>query len=149
MTRWLIWGLKEHISSFSVLLMCCKVRRSGQKPPFTNEVKLLHYFHEAFNCRDLAVLVILLLKIIAFFTDTMLTHLFSMHPFSTAGKHPKTLRFFRCFQGVEKECIGNNWVKHHHHLSRANDNDISLPYVESETSVVSRLRLLPNFYDKW
>ena len=26
-------------------------------------------------------------------------------------KAQKNLQFFRCFQGVEKGCIGNNWVK--------------------------------------
>ena len=31
-----------------------------------------------------------------------LTHWFPMHPFSTTWK---------CFQGVEKGCIGNEWVK--------------------------------------
>ena len=37
-----------------------------------------------------------------------LTHSFPMHPFSTSWKHQKTLR---CFQEVEKGCIGNEWVK--------------------------------------
>ena len=37
-----------------------------------------------------------------------LTHSFPMHPFSTPWKHQKTLR---CFQEVEKGCIGNEWVK--------------------------------------
>ena len=31
-----------------------------------------------------------------------------MHPFSTTCKHQKNLRFS---QGVEKGCIGNEWVK--------------------------------------
>ena len=35
-----------------------------------------------------------------------------MHPFSTPWKHQKTLRFFDVFQGVEKGCIGNEWVKY-------------------------------------
>ena len=33
-----------------------------------------------------------------------------MHPFSSLWKHQKTLRFSKCFQGVEKECTGNEWV---------------------------------------
>ena len=37
-----------------------------------------------------------------------------MHPFPTPWKHQKTVR---CFQGVEKGCIGNEWVK-------LNDEDI-------------------------
>ena len=37
-----------------------------------------------------------------------LTHSFPMHPFSTSWKHRKV---FWCFQGVEKGCIGNEWVK--------------------------------------
>ena len=39
-----------------------------------------------------------------------------MHPFSTPWKHQKTLQFsdvFWCFQGVEKGCIGNEWVWSH------------------------------------
>ena len=36
-----------------------------------------------------------------------LSHLFPMHPFSAIWKRQKTL----CFQGVEKGCIGNEWVK--------------------------------------
>ena len=43
-----------------------------------------------------------------------LTHSFLMYPFSTPWKHQKTLRFFLCFQGVEKACIGNEWVKLDH-----------------------------------
>ena len=41
-----------------------------------------------------------------------LTHSFPMHPFATPCKHQKTqpIRFLRCFQGVEKGCIGNEWV---------------------------------------
>ena len=35
------------------------------------------------------------------------THLFPMHPFST----PFFYMVFWCFQGVEKGCIGNKWVK--------------------------------------
>ena len=38
-----------------------------------------------------------------------LTHLFSVHPFSTPWKRQKR-RFWR-FQGVEKRCIRNKWVK--------------------------------------
>ena len=32
-------------------------------------------------------------------------------PLSTPWKHQKTLWFFGYFQGVEKRCIGNEWVK--------------------------------------
>ena len=42
--------------------------------------------------------------------SNIITHSFPMHPFSTPWKHQKTLRFY-CFQGVEKGCIGNEWVK--------------------------------------
>ena len=31
--------------------------------------------------------------------------------FSTPWKHQKTSKVFWCFQGVEKGCIGNEWVK--------------------------------------
>ena len=34
-----------------------------------------------------------------------------MHPFSTPVKHQKTLTVFLCFKGVEKGCIGKEWVK--------------------------------------
>ena len=34
-----------------------------------------------------------------------------MHPFSTPWKHQKTLRFSDAFRSVEKEWIGNKWVK--------------------------------------
>ena len=37
----------------------------------------------------------------------ILTHSLPMHPFFTSGNH----KFFRCFQGLEKGCIGNEWVK--------------------------------------
>ena len=40
-----------------------------------------------------------------------LTHLFRMHSISTTLKHLKNLTVFWCFQGVEKGCIGNGWVK--------------------------------------
>ena len=33
-----------------------------------------------------------------------------MHPFSTPWKHQKTERFSDIFRGVEKGCIGNEWV---------------------------------------
>ena len=41
---------------------------------------------------------------------SIITHLFPMHPFSSPWKHQKNLRFFWCFQGEEKGCIGNKWV---------------------------------------
>ena len=44
---------------------------------------------------------------IQWLAHTKLTHLFPMHPFSTSWKHQKTVR---CFQEVEKGCIGNKWV---------------------------------------
>ena len=44
---------------------------------------------------------------IQWFARTKLTHLFPIHPFSTSWKHQKTVR---CFQEVEKGCIGNKWV---------------------------------------
>ena len=47
-------------------------------------------------------------------TKDSLTHSFPMHPFPTAWKHLKTSenrKVFWCFQGVEKGCIGNEWVK--------------------------------------
>ena len=40
-----------------------------------------------------------------------------MHPFPTPSKHQKAVKFsesrkiFWCFQGAEKEGIGNEWVK--------------------------------------
>ena len=40
-------------------------------------------------------------------SNSWLTHLFSMHPFSTPWKH----QVFWCFQGVEKGCIENKSVK--------------------------------------
>ena len=39
-----------------------------------------------------------------------LTHLFPMHPMPNLWKHQKTLHGFM-FSGVEKECIGSEWVK--------------------------------------
>ena len=38
-----------------------------------------------------------------------LTHSFPMHPLSIP-ENIRTLRVFLCFQWVEKECIGNEWV---------------------------------------
>ena len=38
-----------------------------------------------------------------------LSHLLTMHPFSTPWKHQKAVVF--CFQGVEKGWIGKEWVK--------------------------------------
>ena len=40
--------------------------------------------------------------------EKVTTHSFPMHSFSTPWKHQKTLR---CFQGVEKGCIGNKCVE--------------------------------------
>ena len=34
-----------------------------------------------------------------------------MHPFPTPWKHQKNRKVFWCFQGVEKGCIGNEWIK--------------------------------------
>ena len=42
--------------------------------------------------------------------DFILTHLFPMHPSSAHLKTSENLTVFRCFQGVEKECVGNEWV---------------------------------------
>ena len=39
------------------------------------------------------------------------THLFPMHPFSIPLKTSETRKAFWCFQGVEKGCAGNEWVK--------------------------------------
>ena len=41
----------------------------------------------------------------------ILTHFFPMHPFSTPLKTSENHKVFWCFQGVEKGCIGNEWVK--------------------------------------
>ena len=41
----------------------------------------------------------------------LLTNLFPVHPFSTPWKHYYHLTVFWYFQGVEKGCIGNEWVK--------------------------------------
>ena len=43
------------------------------------------------------------------FLIQFLTHSFPVHPFPTSWKHQKTTVFW-CFQGVEKERIGNEWV---------------------------------------
>ena len=40
--------------------------------------------------------------------DTILTHLFPMHPFSTLWKHQKTLRFSDAFKGQRKGALGTN-----------------------------------------
>ena len=40
-----------------------------------------------------------------------LTHWLPMHPFFTPLKTPENLTVFWCFQGGEKGCIGNEWVK--------------------------------------
>ena len=40
-----------------------------------------------------------------------LTHLLPTHTYSIPWKHQQNLRFFWCFQGVEKRYIGNKWVK--------------------------------------
>ena len=44
-------------------------------------------------------------------SEAYLTHSLPMHPFSTPWKHQKNLTVFWCFHGVEKWCIGNEWVK--------------------------------------
>ena len=40
-----------------------------------------------------------------------LTRLFAMHPFSTPGKHQKTIRFFALFWGLRKGALGTNGLK--------------------------------------
>ena len=40
-----------------------------------------------------------------------LTHSFSMHPFSTPWNSSGNCKIFSFFQGVEKWCIDNGWVK--------------------------------------
>ena len=42
--------------------------------------------------------------------STNLTHLFTMHPFSTPLKTSENRKVFGCFQGVEKGYIGKKWV---------------------------------------
>ena len=56
----------------------------------------------------------------------ILTHSFLMHPFSTPWKHQETLRSSDVFQGVEKECIGNEWVnmKNNTNMSKINPKQI-------------------------
>ena len=50
-------------------------------------------------------------------TDTAQKIKFSINPFVPNAlflyllKTSENLKVFRCFQGVEKECIGNEWVK--------------------------------------
>ena len=39
-----------------------------------------------------------------------LTHFFPMQSFFTPWKYQKNRKVFWCFQGVEKGCIGNEWV---------------------------------------
>ena len=43
--------------------------------------------------------------------DAYLTHLFTMHPFSTPLKTSENRQVFWCFHGIEKGCIGNRLVK--------------------------------------
>ena len=43
--------------------------------------------------------------------DSVLNHLFSMHPFSNPLKTSENRKVFWCLQRVEKGCIGNEWVK--------------------------------------
>ena len=45
------------------------------------------------------------------FDKPQLTYLFPMQPFSTLGRHQKTLLFSDVFRRVEKGCIGNKWVQ--------------------------------------
>ena len=42
--------------------------------------------------------------------NIILTHLFPMYLFVYTMKTSKNITVFWCFQGVEKECIGNKWV---------------------------------------
>ena len=46
-------------------------------------------------------------------SNTLLTHSFPMHPFSTSWKH----------QGVEKGCIGNEWVNRVRMKLRSQDHE--------------------------
>ena len=43
--------------------------------------------------------------------EVILTHSFPMHPFSTPLITSENRWVFWCFQGVEKGCTGNEWVK--------------------------------------
>ena len=45
-----------------------------------------------------------------FLSQVILTHLLPMQPFLYPSKTSENLTVF-CFQGVEEECIGNEWVK--------------------------------------
>ena len=45
--------------------------------------------------------------------DTLfLIHSFPTNSFFYLLKKPKGRKFFWCFQGVEKDCIGKEWVKY-------------------------------------
>ena len=49
-----------------------------------------------------------------------------MYPFSTPWKHKKDV--FCCFQGVEKRCLGNEWVKDPQKLKNKSGNSSSELY---------------------
>ena len=53
------------------------------------------------------------------------THSFPIHPFSTPLKTSENLTVFRCFQGVEKGCIGNEWVNGFGWTNIASTNNVT------------------------
>ena len=53
----------------------------------------------------------LLAKGYAYDNASSLTHSFPMHRFTSPWKHQKTSRFYFQGGGIEKGCIGIEWVK--------------------------------------
>ena len=62
-----------------------------------------------------------------------------MHPFSSPWKDQKTLRCFWYFQGVEKGCIGNEWVKKWNLATIPNNSKVSLNAIHPFLANVSVL----------
>ena len=98
----------------------------------------------------LSMTVYVFIQSVFWFTGSflLLTHSFPVHFFSTPWKHQKIW----CFQGVEKGCIENEWVKNvsFHHISSlysySHPNKVDIPIFFNE--LVSSIRKIEFFFIK-
>ena len=76
-----------------------------------------------------------------------LTHSFPIHPFSTPWKH-QNRKIFWSFQGVEKECTGNRWVKLLSAQNSLNSGAFSIIYCQCTCRWLKRWKQLLSHYSE-
>ena len=120
----LAWPFDEFLTPIeSCFWISTKVKNKNTWKTFFDFFKLanLNKYFDFFICElKYFIGAVVLIKLVQFYLKVF-THSFSMNPFSTPQKAPETLFWKKkrkkkkpvlwCFQGVEKGCIGKEWVK--------------------------------------